>query len=696
MRAGATEPSSVPPLLRAVGWLGLAACIAAMTVCKMSNNDIWIHLKTGEYVLAHWVPHKDPYSFTAADHDYVAHEWLAAVFFHLVHAGFGVPGLIFAKALIVAATCALLAATARRAGGRLAVILPAFALVLYIGGARFQERPHIFSYLMTAVYLWLFYRYREGGRDRRWLYGLPPAQAIWVNLHGGHVIGLALVTLFAVGEGLGWARTRLLDLGRGGAAPTPDVGLLAALVPACVLASLVTPYGPRLLAMPFKITGSTLQMQEIFEWKPPYDDVYNRSTMFVFYMLHLGVLSASFFLVQRDRGGGAGLAGANRALLVTLAAVYAVLGFLWIEGPGVGWTAERLARILYVLVGLFCAFTALNLRAVDLTQAGLVTFFVLLSLQHCRAVTDAALGTFVPLTASVSTLFGRRGWRETPVAVAAGATLLLAVAAHASIFTYYYDFAGSGREKGIGVADAMPECAVDFIVRQRLAGHAFVSYAGAGMLIQRTTPAVKVNMDSRADVYGEALFREYLSAFRTPGGMQAYLRRHPIDFFLLEYRPIYPSTITTLESSGAWSPVYYDDDWAILVARTPGNQPLIEREAFRVLRPYELGAPKVDASNAARLLDEAERVIRNCPRSLLGQFVKGDALRALGRYGEALEATRRVIARQPRNAAAYVDLAEAYAGMGERAAAIGALQEALRLDPKQRLARDRLESLGNR
>jgi len=117
MRAGATEPSSVPPLLRAVGWFGLAACIAAMTVCKMSNNDIWIHLKTGEYVLAHWVPHKDPYSFTAADHDYVAHEWLAAVFFHLVHAGFGVPGLIFAKALIVAATCALLAATAAAPAG---------------------------------------------------------------------------------------------------------------------------------------------------------------------------------------------------------------------------------------------------------------------------------------------------------------------------------------------------------------------------------------------------------------------------------------------------------------------------------------------------------------------------------------------------------------------------------------------------
>src|SRR5439155_494253 len=110
-----------------------------------------------------------------------------------------------------------------------------------------------------------------------------------------------------------------------------------------------------------------------------------------------------------------------------------------------------------------------------------------------------------------STLFGRRGWRETPVAVAAGATLLLAVAAHASIFTYYYDFAGSGREKGIGVADAMPECAVDFIVRQRLAGHAFVSYAGAGMLIQRTTPAVKVNMDSRADVSGIAPFRQYPS-----------------------------------------------------------------------------------------------------------------------------------------------------------------------------------------
>src|SRR5262245_54599262 len=74
---------------------GLAILIASLTVFKMSNNDIWIHLTTGRQILTTWhVPDKDPYSFTATDHDYVAHEWLSGVLFHLVYSVAGVNGLI--------------------------------------------------------------------------------------------------------------------------------------------------------------------------------------------------------------------------------------------------------------------------------------------------------------------------------------------------------------------------------------------------------------------------------------------------------------------------------------------------------------------------------------------------------------------------------------------------------------------------
>ena len=98
---------------------------------------------------------------------------------------------------VVAAACAFLYGAGRIAGARLSVMLPAFAVLLYLGSARYIERPHVFSYLMAAVYLWLFFRYRDGGRERRWLYLMLPADVLWTNLHGGYVQGLAMVATFA-------------------------------------------------------------------------------------------------------------------------------------------------------------------------------------------------------------------------------------------------------------------------------------------------------------------------------------------------------------------------------------------------------------------------------------------------------------------------------------------------------------------
>ncbi|MGH7770187.1 MAG: hypothetical protein ACREQP_22275, partial [Candidatus Binatia bacterium] len=187
-RTAAPARSQLSRLPRLAGWIALAACVTALNISKLENNDIWIHLKTGEYVLqTGWVPLNDPYSFTAADRAYVAHEWLAAVLFYLAYAFSGVIGLAIFKALVIAAACAFLYGAVRAAGGRLAVMLPAFALLLYIASARYMERPHIFAYLMAAAYLWLFFRYRDGDRNRRWLYLIVPADILWTNLHGSFI-----------------------------------------------------------------------------------------------------------------------------------------------------------------------------------------------------------------------------------------------------------------------------------------------------------------------------------------------------------------------------------------------------------------------------------------------------------------------------------------------------------------------------
>ncbi|MGH7770220.1 MAG: tetratricopeptide repeat protein, partial [Candidatus Binatia bacterium] len=498
--------------------------------------------------------------------------------------------------------------------------------------------------------------------------------------------------------GLAAARARMLSANRERTLPARDLILLAALAPVCVAAALLNPYGVRMLTFPFELTGLDLFMQKVYEWKPPYDPAYNRSTMFVLYLAYVGALWTSFFLRYRDRRALAWLRAGNALLFGALAFVYALFAVFWFENPAAHWNPAVLARLLYTLLGLFFIFVVLNLRTVDFTHAGLVAFLYLLSLWHNRAVTDAAMGMFVTLTASASALGavaarGTRVDRSKPLAVFLGAALLLAVAAHASYVGYYFDFRGKPRAKGFGVGADMPTCAVDFIERAGISGNAFVSYSDAAQLIHRMYPAVKVNMDSRNDVYGEALYREYLAALENPEAMQAYLRRYPVDFFFLTYKPRAPKIFAALEASGEWAPVYYDDARFVLVRRAPESEGLLGREAFRILRPYELGAREVDAGNAAELLGETERAIRNCPGAGLGYFMKGEALRVLGRLEEAAAATREALTRDPKNVPAYVRLAEDYAAMGKRDEAIAMLETAVGLNPRFTKAREFLEHL---
>jgi hypothetical protein len=714
-----------------LGLVSLVVYVGVMALFKMSNNDIWIHLKTGEYVLKnHRVPIKDPYSFIASDHDYVAHEWLAGVLFYLVYTPFGVLGLIWFKAAILAASNAFLYGAARSLRGRLSIILPALTCLLYISAARYQERPHIFSYLMAAISLWLFFRYREGGRRRIWLYLLVPAHVVWVNLHGGWVQGMAMIGVFALGEALIYARAKWMGIGAEKALSPKDLTILAALVPACLLATLVNPYGYRLLTFPFELTRLQLFMHEIYEWQPPYHTLYNSSTIFFFYMIHVGALCGAFFVHHRDRTrarrGREALGLPNFVLLAALALTFLILAFFWFQSPAVNWQPDKLATILYFILGLFCVFTVVNLRSVDFTQAGLFTLFYLLSLQYQRAVTDSAMATFPILVAAASGILDRREAdraaasaartgpkrgagrpseeatapataafedRSSPAAVVFGSALLLAVSAHATIFTYYYDFRGSGREKGFGIADNMPICAMDFVARNHITGNAFVSYAHAAMLIHRMHPEVKVNMDSRNDVYGEELFLEYNSALRSPEGMRMYLQRHHIDFFIMGYGDRQAATFGYLASTGQWAPVYYDDRSFILLRRKPETEEFIRKMELKVLNPSRIGPMGITAGNAAQAAEEADRCMSNCPKALLPYFFKSRALLYLGRAEEALATSRKVLEMDPGSYLAYAELGMTYAAMGKNDKAIEMYQAALRIKPDFSVARENLKRL---
>ena len=427
----------------------------------------------------------------------------------------------------------------------------------------------------------------------------------------------------------------------------PEFWDLAVLVPVCLIASLMNPYGYRLLTFPFELAGMQFFMQMIHEWKPPYHSVYNSTTMFFFYLLHISMLCATFFTVQRDRAqrGKSPLDVTNQVIVVMLTLTDLALAYVWFQWLPVSWNSPAFAIILYAMFGLFVLFSVVNLRSVDFTQAGICCLFFLLSLRHNRGVTDAALGTFPILATAASAMleqrererkmeaplqiYARRPDRSTRAAVILGSFLLLGIAAHTLVFSYYYDFTGARRQKGFGITDNMPTCAVDFIVRHELSGQAFVSYPYAALLIYRMSPAVKVNMDSRNDVYGEELFREYLDALGSAEGMRGYLERHRIDFFLMAYGDRASTVFHELQFTGEWVAVHYDDRTFILVKRTDETKDLIRHEGFRVIKPPVEDEINVDTMNAAQILEEAERAIRNCPTSLFAHRYKEKALLSL-------------------------------------------------------------------
>src|SRR5262245_32680868 len=71
--------------LRLAILLAFLALATLMALAPIGNNDIWLHLRTGERILRGGLPRADDYTYTRAGTPYIAHEWLAEVFFALLY-----------------------------------------------------------------------------------------------------------------------------------------------------------------------------------------------------------------------------------------------------------------------------------------------------------------------------------------------------------------------------------------------------------------------------------------------------------------------------------------------------------------------------------------------------------------------------------------------------------------------------------
>jgi hypothetical protein len=232
-------------------WLVLVPLLAALaaTIAPMSAVDLAYQVRAGDLMLSSGaVLRVDPFTFTAFGLPWLNQQWGAGVLFAAVHGLAGWGGLVALRALLVGAAVALVMTAALRwLPARPAALLALAGLVVGIAslGLRAQLLGIVLFAAVLAILAW---------RDRRprlaWL--VPLLVLAWANLHGSFFLGPAAVAVALVGDIL---------------ARRPGVRTLLPVLVASLVASCVTPFGPRVWEYALGIATNGEITRLITEWQ---------------------------------------------------------------------------------------------------------------------------------------------------------------------------------------------------------------------------------------------------------------------------------------------------------------------------------------------------------------------------------------------------------------------------------------------
>ncbi len=159
-----------------------------------NDGDVSWHIATGEWILDHRaIPHADPFSFTWAGKPWVPIEWLAEVIYASAYrlAGYGGVAALVTAALMALHAVVYFNASRWIRGALLPIVAMDFALIPML-----LARPHVLTWPLLALWTWLMLRAREQDRAPPLVAAL--LLALWANLHGGFVFGLAIAGAFGL------------------------------------------------------------------------------------------------------------------------------------------------------------------------------------------------------------------------------------------------------------------------------------------------------------------------------------------------------------------------------------------------------------------------------------------------------------------------------------------------------------------
>lgn len=252
---------------RREGLSGPSVCaVIALLIAGLhpvDNPDSFGHLAAGRQIVElGYVPSLDTFSYYRPEpQPWVNYEWLSDWALFEVFRAAGFAGLNLWKLLMIAAAGAILVRVAYARAGRLGAELCALMMIAAVPALRFRlsARPHVFGLLWSAVYWIGLLAILDAADDptrrvqtRRWVIGLGVAHLAWVNLHGSHLLGLALTGIACA-----------VSLPRPGARKP-----LATLFGLELAASCISPYGPKIVVGAIEHVFDPRYRAIVTEWQP--------------------------------------------------------------------------------------------------------------------------------------------------------------------------------------------------------------------------------------------------------------------------------------------------------------------------------------------------------------------------------------------------------------------------------------------
>ena len=636
------------------------AAVAVAFLGPVADYDLWWHMRAGRLIFAsHSIPQTDPFSFTAAGRPWLYHSWLSGLILSGIWGAAGPVGIILFRSALLAASLMIAWATALRrgAGAALAAILVlASCLQLEL---RALERPFLFSLLLFTVFALLLqecvsspppdedYRRRLSGGGRGWLsvedsflWGrggrlllLPLLMVLWANLHAGFISGMLLIGAYGAGEMVSLAANRghrrwtamLLSEVEGARFRAMLVaGVL------CLVAAVMTPYGPETLLYPFWLTQTVKLVRRVQEWQP----------------MPLSLNFAVFWT------------------LVAFAAV-AVGRSVWfsVREGRIRREAGQIATDVLLLAG-FAFLAARSVRHME--------WFLLLVPAvvgwHLEAFARPGFGQAVASQAPPRRAYG-------PVAC------LLAVIMGAWPFV-----AGGLPEFGVA-RDKLPVAACDYMEGHKLDCRLYNTYEWGGYLIWRFWPRMHVFIDGRCEVYLDDLMGQAIAVEDGSEGWPQVLARWDVRMLLVRYRK---RDSSHLFSRDGWRCVYWDDVAVIGLRDDVYAGRARDLPVFDLSNPLRI-EESLATSPPDDILAEAEAVLARDPNCwtahalrarCLVRMAESDAGRRDALLRQALDSARRAVRLEDGHYETWQALAEAATAAGDCSLAAAASRRVGDLQPQ--------------